>query len=469
MRSVFISHANNDPDWPVALVVDLASRLRERGLQVHLDECLEQELHIDLSPAGFRDWMKACLAKNPLLLFLGSPLYVQRFERDPQEPSGRGVAYESVEVVRRLYDHKQRNDGWLWCAIPDGSDPAACVPADLKDHCSAYSFPAAADRLLKHLLHHATKTDPVAPKLSKPVASAATALSADPPLANPGHTTLAAQRQWAAERLADAPDFHTQLRRDHWGQRPPDCLAKGDADQLASWLCAADASTCDTTLLATRRALGKLPAKADRDTRLAAERAAVAMYCLAACRRVALAAGALASREGLVTVPSDAHVYCAVIATVLSGGRLELQPSPQQAGTPGPAYAFDVQGAATGDGAPYAFDRAVYAAVFPNAERTPHFALDHQPLFKVEVDQLRARLKTLRSVKEQAVTLVVRLGCARDQAHAFGRAHDLPVFICDPALAKDVLGVDADELVADLAEFWRELSELPSQPAPPAQ
>ena len=469
MRSVFISHSNNDPDWPVALVVDLASRLRERGLQVHLDEWLEQELHIDPGPEIFRAWMKACLAEDPLLLFLGSPLYVQRFKRDPQEPSGRGVAFESVDFERRLSVHKQRNDGWLWCAIPDGSDPAAYVPTDLKDHCSPYPFPAAAHRLLEHLVHHATKTDPVAPKLSKPVASSATALTADPPLAIPGQTTLAAQRQWAADRLADAPDFFTQLRRDHWAQRPPNCLAKGDADQLASWLCAADASACDTTLLATRRALGKLPAKADRDTRLAAERAAVAMYCLAACRRVALAAGALASREGLVTVPSDAPVYCAVIATVLSGGRLELQPSPQHAGMPGPAYSFDVQGAPTGDGAPYAFDRAVYAAVFPNAERTPYFALDHQPLSNVEVEQLRARLKTLRSVKEQAVTLVVRVGCARDQADAFGRAHDLPVFICDPALAKDVLGVDADALVADLAEFWRELSELPSQPAPPAQ
>lgn len=231
---------------------------------------------------------------------------------------------------------------------------------------------------------------------------------------------------------------------------------------------AADATACDTTLLATRRALGNLLAKAGRDTRLAAERAAVALYCLAACRRVSLTTGALANSVGLIAVPSDAHVYCAVIATVLSGGRLALQPSPQHAGLPGPAYSFDVQGSPTGDGAPYAFDRAVYAAVFPNAERTPYFALDHRPLSKDEVTQLRARLNTLRNVKEQAVALVVRLGCARDQADAFGRANALPVFICDPELAKDVLGVDADKWVADLAEFWRELSEFPSQPAPTA-
>ena len=183
---------------------------------------------------------------------------------------------------------------------------------------------------------------------------------------------------------------------------------------------------------------------------------------------MSLATGALANSVGLITVPSDAHVYCAVIATVRSGGRLELQPSPQHAGLPGPAYSFDVQGAPTGDGAPYAFDRAVYAAVFPNAERTPYFALDHRPLSKDEVMQLRARLNTLRNVKEQAVALVVRLGCACDQADAFGRANALPVFICDPELAKVVLGVDADKLVADLAEFWRELSEFPSQPAPAA-
>ena len=81
---------------------------------------------------------------------------------------------------------------------------------------------------------------------------------------------LAAQRQWAADHLAKAPDFHTLLRSDHWGQHPPVCLAKGGAHELAHWLSAADATACDTTLLATRRALGKLPAKTDRNTRLAA-------------------------------------------------------------------------------------------------------------------------------------------------------------------------------------------------------
>ena len=109
--------------------------------------------------------MKACLDNKPLVLFLGSPLYVQRFDRDPLEPTDLGVAYESVKVVRRLYDNKQRNEGWLWCAVPDALAPDACVPDELKDHCAPYSLPSKVDRLLAHLAHHATKTDPVPPKL----------------------------------------------------------------------------------------------------------------------------------------------------------------------------------------------------------------------------------------------------------------------------------------------------------------
>ena len=468
MRSVFISYASKDEAWPQEQVHGLATRLQDRGVTVHLDEWHRRAQHRKLGLDNWLQWMDRCLDEDPLVLCLGSPLYFDRCRRDESAPAGKGVAFESVQVVRRLYSRKQHNDGWLWFAIRDGAAPDKCLPQRVDFQCDAYCCPSETGQLLDDLVHHALAG--AVPLGATPAASAvvAEAVTATLPVAAPALPTLVSQRQWAADRLADAPDFHTQLRRDHWGQRPPDCLANGEADQLTAWLCTADAGACDTTLLATRRALGKLPAKADRAVRLAAERAAVALYCLAACRRVSLAAGALASREGLVSVPSDAHVYCAVIATVLSGGRLELQPSPQYAGVPGPAYSFDVQGSPTGDGAPYAFDRAVYAAVFPNAERTPHFTLDHQPLSKDEVKQLRARLKTLRSVKEQVVTLVVRLGCARDQADAFGRAHDLPVFLCDPDLAKDVLGVDADDLVADLAEFWRELSEFPSQPATPA-
>ena len=468
MRSVFISYASKDEAWPQEQVHGLATRLQERGVTVHLDTWHRHAQRRKLGLDNWLQWMEACLATDPLVLCLGSPLFVDRCQRDKSAPGGKGVAFESVQVARRLYNEKQHNDGWLWFAIRDGAAPDKCLPQRVDFQCEAYSCPSETGELLDDLAHHALAG--AVPLAATPAASAgvAEAVPATLAVAAPALPTLAAQRQWAANRLADAPDFHSQLRRDHWGGRPPACLANGNAEQLTAWLCAADASACDTALLATRRALSKLPAKEGRAVRLDAEHAAVALYFLAACRRVSLAVDALGSRQGLVRVPSDAHVYCAVIATILSGGRLEMQPSPQHAGLPGPAYAFDVQGAPTGDGAPYAFDRAVYAAVFPNAARTTHFTLDHQPLSKAEAVALRARLNSLRNVDEKTVTLVVRLGCARDQADAFGRAYALPVFICDPDLAKDVLGVDADDLVADLAEFWHQLSEFPSQPATPA-
>ena len=120
MRPVFISYASGDPDWPEPQVVDLADSLRSRSVTVHLDVWHRQATHRKVYPDEWLEWMDDCLALDPLVLCLGSLLYSDRFRRDNDAPAGKGVAFESVQVLRRLYNTKQRNKGWLWFAIRDG-------------------------------------------------------------------------------------------------------------------------------------------------------------------------------------------------------------------------------------------------------------------------------------------------------------------------------------------------------------
>jgi hypothetical protein len=458
MRAVFISHASQDLDWPDNQVVALASRLRDEGVVVHLDIWYQQKQRRKLGIGTWNRWMASCLRDKPLILCLGSAMFAKRCECDPAQADGKGIAFETTQVLRLLYQEKQHNDGWLWLALVGQANEAICVPEHMAWDCAPYRIPGQLDQLVADLAHHALGDAPAHhPPETGVLPPVPEHAGADD---SPGIGSLAQQQTWAAESLAEAPKLLTQLKRvDTWrGQRPPG-LAQFDAASLAAWLAGADATQSDAAMLATRRALGRLP-DLDADQRLAAEGAAVALYCLAACRRVELAAAQLARKVGLVAVPSDAHLYCAMVATVLAGGRLELQPG-QPAGAPVPAWSFDVYGVATGDGRPHAFDRAVYAALFAHAERTTEFALDAGPLTDKEASRIRARLKQLREVDDQAVALVVRVGCHREQAEAFGQAHALPLFIADPALAADVLGLDANDFVEDLSEFWLTLAELP--------
>ena len=129
VRPVFISYASADQDWPEQQVVALANSLRSRSISVHLDVWHQVELHRKVSPAGWLKWMNGCLAQDPLVLCLGSTTYSDRFGNDDDAaPAGKGVAFESVQVLRRLYNTKQRNDGWLWFAIRDGAVPDQCLP-----------------------------------------------------------------------------------------------------------------------------------------------------------------------------------------------------------------------------------------------------------------------------------------------------------------------------------------------------
>ena len=119
MRQVFISYASGDTDWPEPQVVEVADSLRSRGVTVHLDVWHRQALRRKASPSEWLKWMNGCLAQDPLVLCLGSTTYSDRFDSDNDvAPAGKGVAFESVQVLRRLYNTKQRNEGWLWFAPP---------------------------------------------------------------------------------------------------------------------------------------------------------------------------------------------------------------------------------------------------------------------------------------------------------------------------------------------------------------
>ena len=217
MRSVFISYAAADDAWPRDRVLGLATSLHERGVPVHLDVWHQCAQGRKLGLVNWVRWMEACLGEEPLVRCLGSPLYFERWGRDVSEPAGKGVAFESVQVAHRLYSAKQHNDGWLWFAIGDGAAPDKCLPRLVSNQCDPYCCPSEEGQLLDDLASHALQGAVPAGASSPPAAVSADLADLPPPAARTALPTLAPQRQWAADHLAKAPDFHTLLRRDHWG------------------------------------------------------------------------------------------------------------------------------------------------------------------------------------------------------------------------------------------------------------
>ncbi|MGQ0591767.1 MAG: SEFIR domain-containing protein [Gammaproteobacteria bacterium] len=223
-----------------------------------------------------------------------------------------------------------------------------------------------------------------------------------------------------------------------------------------------------------RRALLAVPpAGRDHAARHAAEEAAAALYCLAACRLVDEAArtarlGAPGADRYVMHVPSDEQVICGIIATAVFGGELRLLPA-EQPGLPRPEYAFEVKLPAGGDQIAADFERAAFAAVFPNDREAPEISLDSGPLDTARQKQLAARFRTIRHVRGASLALVVHGLVRAEGIQGFAASHEVPVMLPATEATTALLGMDAGTLLAEIREFWAELQVLPrpaSRPAP---
>ncbi|HNB60915.1 MAG TPA: toll/interleukin-1 receptor domain-containing protein [Phycisphaerales bacterium] len=150
-RSVFISYAAKDPDWPLELVVDLASALRQRGVSVRFDRFYRQQLGRKPSDDEWMRWMRAAVKASDKIACLCSPRYLEASDRNVADPSGYGVAFEAQKLIHQLYQSKGFNEGRISCVLREGRSRESSVPEDLRSDCARYHWPAEKAELLDDL------------------------------------------------------------------------------------------------------------------------------------------------------------------------------------------------------------------------------------------------------------------------------------------------------------------------------
>lgn len=206
-------------------------------------------------------------------------------------------------------------------------------------------------------------------------------------------------------------------------------------------------------MFAVRRALEQVPLVEEQ--RRPAELATMAVYALAACRLVDRDAPHAANRFP-APIAHAAHLYCAVVATVLFGGRLEFAPSAQP-GWPRPPNAYEIRVPAAGDHRNLAFEHAVFQALFSNDPRTPEVSLETAALSTLQRARISRHILSMKRVKQQTLTLVVHVDALYPPADAFAQEFKVPVFVCDREIAGALIGMSAEALVADIQEVWEQL------------
>lgn len=455
-KKIFVSHAANDPDWPVTAVEAFAAQLRKQGAEVWLDHWHEQQLQQKLPLAEWRQWMRGCLDGADHVLCLCSTRYAALAHRDNEaEPAGRGVAFEAFEIEKRLYNQKQHNRNWVWILKLEDAASAQVVPKFLEDRCPEYSTPSEDDRLVRDLVGRSSRH--CGPEPTEPVQGEGTQFT--PTKGEARHTPSEAmrlfeQRKLVRERLEQCPEFWQRLLEDDWQGKSPAASAMDSPMAFSNWLAVVPTDQAQVAMKVVRRVL-KQSFPGD-DLRRRAELAGVSVYLLAVCNLVAVEKLGAAQRFPR-SVREQAHLYCAIISTVMIGGRLDLQPSEHLA-RPAVRHAYEILVPAAGDNRQDVFDRAVFQALFAKRRSTTTLSLEDAPLSKLDRARLQERLEEIKDIDRSALTLVVHVDALYPPADDFAQQYDVPVFVCSDEVSEVLVGMTVERLVADIEGLWRQLS-----------
>lgn len=216
---------------------------------------------------------------------------------------------------------------------------------------------------------------------------------------------------------------------------------------------------------AIRAALEDVNEKLDGTTsdRAAVERAVAALYFLAACRLVDHEAHA--DGDLLAWVPSESvPLVCAVIATALFGGHLDIWRADDDAGKI-PEYYFEIRAKPGSEHLRESLDRALYVELsrkFPDVMTTD---LDAGPLTPKEQSRLRSAIRTIRKVKKSSLTLVIKGLSHASAPEYFVEKHKVPALIENREAGVALLGMDPEDLAAEIEFFMSELGHWPRRGA----
>lgn len=266
-------------------------------------------------------------------------------------------------------------------------------------------------------------------------------------------------RQMVEKALAKTEAFLDSVEvalKDEFGE------ARQGAPAITDFFAACEPGTVLKLFSVVSNALGQedMQRLAAADRKLA-QKAAAALYCLAACRLVdqtAVAAGL--SREGgatahLLRVNAGEPVICAIIATAVFGGELHLIPSDDPA-MPRAEHGFKVTLDPGSQVSESDFERAVYLELFDGAKGTRELSLDKRPLTEIERGRLAARIRDLRGTRRRSLVLVLALAApdAASMAEQFADHHGVPVVVPDSAAITALVGIDVPTLQGEIEEFW---------------
>lgn len=210
-----------------------------------------------------------------------------------------------------------------------------------------------------------------------------------------------------------------------------DSVTVNSAAKLVDFVADCPAHSVQALFWAIRWAFEEATKAADPAGRSAAERAAVALYCQAACRAVerveAIAGHVFKVRH------AELLIY-AVIAAALEKRPLHLDPTQDDPTVPRPSYVFPVHVSAAGDRMVDAFERAAYLAVVPGASNkrgATEDSLDVAPLSKAERAALEAELDDIAEVKECSRALVVHGLLSPEPCRDFAERNRVPTLLPD--------------------------------------
>lgn len=276
------------------------------------------------------------------------------------------------------------------------------------------------------------------------------------------NTQLSRQARKVQTLLESTPDFWATLKNDNFFVERQAAVSSKAA--LVEWVCAAplDGAAIRKLFVAIRRSLKKVKEVTEKPT--AAEAAAVGLYALAACRLVLVSQSATSTK--VLNINTPVSFLCAVLAVSLFGGTLDLR-GVDEHGCPMHSGVFYVRLAPDGDWSGFDIERAAYCAIFRSSAAAMDISEASQPLNKQESAKLRARLETLRDVDEIGVALVVANPFEAFSPEDFAGKENVPVFKMSKGVGQALFGMDHEDLVAVLREFWSELQTV--HPAEPAQ
>lgn len=271
--TVFISYAH-ESDALRASVAALSEWLRAHGCSVFTDHPFVDRP----PPEGWQAWMLGCIDQAETVLVVCTPKLKGRYEKTAAPDAGWGATYEGAIVTQRIYDAVMRNTKFF-PILPNGGTEDD-IPTALKSWWNGHRFPGGNEGIRRMVF-----AEPVGGGShgDSPAGSAETAASPWP-IGAP-HERLAARLLGAA---GASPFF--QALQDEMGREFTGTPAAQTAAAMVQRFTEYPAAQALDLFIVVRRALLAVPPAGP--ARQAAEEAAAALYCLAACRLVDQAAHA---------------------------------------------------------------------------------------------------------------------------------------------------------------------------------